>query len=100
MDIGGKIDMGSVFRGLGVGAVSKRALDPQSINAILKQRAEMAGLEPGGRSWAAIQISDGGCEPRRSPPRSNGAIAPSFSPASFQLLHNVSRRSGRAARLL
>jgi integrase len=24
-----------------------RALDPQSVNAILKQRAEMVGLEPG-----------------------------------------------------
>ncbi len=43
-----KIDSGSVFRGIGRwGTVSKRALDPQSVNAMLKQRAEMAGLEPG-----------------------------------------------------
>lgn len=43
-----KIDKGSVFRGIGRwGTVSKRALDPQSINAILKQRAEMAGLDRG-----------------------------------------------------
>ncbi|AKC08544.1 hypothetical protein At15955_27010 [Agrobacterium tumefaciens] len=27
------------------GTVSKRALDPQSVNAIIKQRAEMAGLD-------------------------------------------------------
>jgi integrase len=41
-----RIDRGSVFRGIGRwGTISKRALDPQSVNAILKQRAEMAGLE-------------------------------------------------------
>lgn len=28
-----------------MGTVSKRALDPQYVNAILKQRAAMAGLE-------------------------------------------------------
>ena len=40
------IEKGSVFRGIGRwNTVSKRALDPQSVNAILKQRAEMAGLE-------------------------------------------------------
>lgn len=43
-----KIDKGSVFRGIGrSGTVLKRALDPQSVNAILKQRAEMAGLDRG-----------------------------------------------------
>lgn len=43
-----RIDMGSVFRGIGRwGAVSRRAPDPQSINAILKHRAEMAGWIPG-----------------------------------------------------
>jgi len=42
-----KIDKGSVFRAIGRwGTVSRRALDPQSVNAILKQRAEMAGLDP------------------------------------------------------
>ncbi|MEH7876269.1 site-specific integrase [Rhizobium laguerreae] len=41
-----KIESGSVFRAIGRwGTVSRRAIDPQSINAILKQRAEMAGLE-------------------------------------------------------
>lgn len=40
--------MGSVFRGIGRwGTASRRALDPQSINAILKHRAEMARLDPG-----------------------------------------------------
>lgn len=43
-----RIDSGSVFRGIGRwGTVSKRAIDPQSVNAILKQRAVMAGLDPG-----------------------------------------------------
>ncbi len=43
-----KIDKGSVLRGIGRwGTVSKRALDPQSVNAILKQRAEMAELDRG-----------------------------------------------------
>ncbi|MGV2103210.1 tyrosine-type recombinase/integrase [Rhizobium sp. 21-4511-3d] len=43
-----RIDKGSVFRGIGRwGTVSRRPLDPQSINAILKLRAAMAGLEPG-----------------------------------------------------
>lgn len=43
-----RIDKGSVFRGIGRwGSVSRRALDPQSINAILKRRAEMAGLDSG-----------------------------------------------------
>ncbi|MGR9209419.1 site-specific integrase [Rhizobium leguminosarum] len=43
-----KIDSGSVFRGIGRwGTVSRRAIDPQSINAILKQRVEMAGLDSG-----------------------------------------------------
>ena len=43
-----RIDKGSVFGGMGRwGSVSRRALDPQSIIAILKQRAEMAGLDSG-----------------------------------------------------
>jgi integrase len=53
-----KIESGSVFRGIGRwGTVSKRALDPQSVNAILKQRAEMAGLEP--REFSAHGLRSG-----------------------------------------
>ncbi len=38
--VAAKIDKGSVFRAIGRwGTVSRRALDPQSVNAILKQRA-------------------------------------------------------------
>ncbi|MBY5558098.1 site-specific integrase (plasmid) [Rhizobium leguminosarum] len=43
-----RIESGSVFRGIGRwGTVSRRAIDPQSVNAIIKQRAEMAGLDAG-----------------------------------------------------
>ncbi|MFF0923522.1 site-specific integrase [Rhizobium leguminosarum] len=46
--VAAKIETGSVFRAIGRwGTVSKRAIDPQSINAILKQRAELAGFESG-----------------------------------------------------
>ncbi len=42
-----KIDKGSLFRGIGRwGTVSRRPLDPQSINLIVKQRVEMSGLAP------------------------------------------------------
>lgn len=46
--VAAKIDRGSVFRAIGRwGTVSRRQIDPQSVNAILKQRAEMAGLDSG-----------------------------------------------------
>jgi hypothetical protein len=42
-----KIDSGSVFRGIDRwGNVSSRALDPKTVNDIVKQRVAMAGLEP------------------------------------------------------
>lgn len=43
-----RIDKGSVFRRVDRwGNVSKRTLDPKSVNDIVKQRAMLAGLEPG-----------------------------------------------------
>jgi integrase len=43
-----RIETGSVFRKVDRwGNVSKRTLDPKSVNDIVKQRAEMAGLDPG-----------------------------------------------------
>ncbi|MEJ5083672.1 MULTISPECIES: site-specific integrase [unclassified Ochrobactrum] len=42
-----KIDKGSVFRKIDRwGNVSARALEPSAVNRIVKQRAQMAGLEP------------------------------------------------------
>jgi integrase len=44
----GRIESGSIFRKVDRwGNISKRALEPSAINQIVKQRAEMAGLEPG-----------------------------------------------------
>jgi integrase len=43
----GCIDTGSIFRKIDrLGNVSPRALEPSAVNAIVKQRAELAGLEP------------------------------------------------------
>ncbi|WP_404817299.1 site-specific integrase [Rhizobium phaseoli] len=43
-----KIDSGSVFRAIDRwGHVSRRALDPKTVNDIVKQRVKMAGLEVG-----------------------------------------------------
>lgn len=46
-----KITKGTVFRAIDRwGNVSSRGIDPQAINAIVKRRAAMAGLEPGNYS--------------------------------------------------
>jgi hypothetical protein len=87
------IDKGSVFREIGRwGTVSKRALDPQSVNAILKQRAEMAGLEPGEfsahglRSGYLTEAANRGIRSRRR--WSNHATDPfSKHPAIITVLH-------------
>lgn len=62
-----KIDKESVFRGIGRwGTVSRRALDPQSVNPIVKERADMAGLErwefsaPGLRSGYLTEAANRG----------------------------------------
>jgi integrase len=53
-----KIDSGSVFRGIGRwGRVSKRVLDPQSVNVIIKQRVEMMGLDSG--EFSAHELRSG-----------------------------------------
>ncbi|MFB9952515.1 site-specific integrase [Rhizobium puerariae] len=98
-----KISKGSVFRGIGRwGTVSKRPLDPQSINTIIKQRAEMAGLEP----------SDYSAHGLRSGFLTEAAIRNiSLLEAMDQSRHrsvqqasayynSATRRSGRAARIL
>lgn len=53
-----KIDKGSVFQGIERwGTVSRRATDPQSVNAISKQPATMAALEP--REFSAHGLRSG-----------------------------------------
>ncbi|WP_457813104.1 site-specific integrase (plasmid) [Sinorhizobium meliloti] len=93
-----KIDSGSVFRG----TVSRRALDPQSVNAVLKQRAAMAGLEPsafsahGLRSGYLTEAANRGIPLPEAMEQSRHR---SVQQASSYYNH-ATRRSGKAARLL
>ena len=98
-----KIDKGSVFRGIGRwGTVSKRALDPQSVNAILKQRAEIAGLEPGEFSAHGLRsgyLTEAANRGIPLPEAMEQSRHRSVQQAS-SYYNNATRRSGRATRLL
>ncbi|WP_161974304.1 tyrosine-type recombinase/integrase [Rhizobium deserti] len=98
-----KIDKGSVFRGIGRwGTVSRRALDPQSINAILKQRAEMAGLERedfsahGLRSGYLTEAANRGIPLPKAMEQSRHRSVQQAS----SYYNSATRRTGRATRLL
>lgn len=98
-----RIDKGSVFRGIGRwGSVSRRALDPQSINAILKQRAEMAGLDSGEFSAHGLRsgyLTEAANRGIPLPEAMEQSRHRSVQQAS-SYYNNATRRSGRAARLL
>ncbi|MFK3781384.1 site-specific integrase [Agrobacterium sp. NPDC089420] len=98
-----KIDKGSVFRGIGRwGTVSKRALDPQSVNAILKQRAEMAGLDSGEFSAHGLRsgyLTEAANRGIPLPEAMEQSRHRSVQQAS-SYYNSATRRSGRAARLL
>ena len=98
-----KIDKGSVFRAIGRwGTVSRRALDPQSVNAILKQRAEMAGLEPGEFSAHGLRsgyLTEAANRGIPLPEAMEQSRHRSVQQAS-SYYNNATRRSGRAARML
>jgi integrase len=98
-----KIDKGSVFRGIGRwGTVSRRALDPQSVNAILKQRAEMAGLEPGEFSAHGLRsgyLTEAANRGIPLPEAMEQSRHRSVQQAS-SYYNSAARRTGRAARLL
>ncbi|QTK81688.1 Integrase [Agrobacterium tumefaciens] len=98
-----RIDKGSVFRGIGRwGTVSSRALDPQSINAILKQRAEMAGLDPGEFSAHGLRsgyLTEAANRGIPLPEAMEQSRHRSVQQAS-SYYNNAARRTGRAARLL
>ncbi|WP_313904334.1 site-specific integrase [Rhizobium laguerreae] len=98
-----KIDGGSVFRAIGRwGTVSKRAIDPQSVNAIIKQRAAMAGLEPGEFSAHGIRsgyLTEAANRGIPLPEAMEQSRHRSVQQAS-SYYNNATRRSGRAARLL
>ncbi|MDO1585387.1 site-specific integrase [Rhizobium oryzicola] len=98
-----KIDKGSVFRGIGRwGTVSRRALDPQSVNAILKQRAEMAGLDSGEFSAHGLRsgyLTEAANRGIPLPEAMEQSRHRSVQQAS-SYYNSETRRSGRAARLL
>ncbi|WP_371418952.1 site-specific integrase [Agrobacterium sp. ICMP 6402] len=98
-----KIESGSVFRAIGRwGTVSRRAIDPQSVNAILKQRAEMAGLESGEFSAHGLRsgyLTEAAYRGIPLPEAMEQSRHRSVQQAS-SYYNNATRRSGRAARLL
>jgi integrase len=98
-----KIDSGSVFRAIGRwGTVSRRALDPQSVNAILKQRAEMAGLDSGEFSAHGLRsgyLTEAANRGIPLPEAMEQSRHRSVQQAS-SYYNNATRRSGKAARLL
>ncbi len=101
--VAARIESGSIFRGIGRwGTVSKRALDPQSINAILKQRAEMAGLDPGEFSAHGLRsgyLTEAANRGIPLPEAMEQSRHRSVQQAS-SYYNSATRRSGRAARLL
>ena len=97
------IETGSVFRKVDRwGNVSKRVLDPKSVNDIVKRRAEMAGLEPGEytahglRSGYLTEAANRGIPLPEAMEQSRHR---SVQQASSYYNH-AARRSGRAAKLL
>ncbi|MBB3649260.1 integrase [Rhizobium sp. BK619] len=98
-----RIDNGSIFRSIGRwGTVSRRALDPQSVNAIVKQRVEMAGLEPhefsahGLRSGYLTEAANRGIPLPEAMEQSRHRSVQQAS----GYYNGAMRRTGRAARML
>jgi integrase len=98
-----KIEKGCVFRAIGRwGTVSKRALDPQSVNAIIKQRAALAGLDPtelsahGLRSGYLTEAANRGIPLPEAMEQSRHRSVQQAS----EYYNSALRRNGRAARLL
>ncbi|MGR9237108.1 site-specific integrase (plasmid) [Rhizobium leguminosarum] len=98
-----KIDSGSVFRGIGRwGTVSRRAIDPQSINAILKQRVELAGLERGEFSAHGLRsgyLTEAANRGIPLPEAMEQSLHRSVQQAS-SYYNSATRREGQASRLL
>jgi integrase len=99
----GRIDQGSIFRKIDRwGNVSPRALEPSAVNAIVKQRAEMAGLVPseysahGLRSGYLTEAANRGIPlPEAMEQSRHRSVQQATS-----YYNNATRRTGKAARLL
>ncbi|UWU19281.1 site-specific integrase (plasmid) [Rhizobium sullae] len=101
--VAARIESGSVFRAIGRwGTISRRALDPQSINAIIKQRAAMAGLSAGEISAHGLRsgyLTEAANRGIPLPEAMEQSRHRSVQQAS-SYYNNATRRSGRATRLL
>jgi integrase len=98
-----RIESGSVFRAIDRwDNVSKRALDPKAISDILKQRVEMAGLNPGEFSAHGLRsgyLTEAANRGIPLPEAMEQSRHRSVQQAS-EYYNNATRRSGRAARLV
>ncbi|MBY3033675.1 tyrosine-type recombinase/integrase [Rhizobium leguminosarum] len=101
--VAAKIESGSVFRAIGRwGTVSRRAIDPQSVNAIIKQRVELAGLEPGEFSAHGLRsgyLTEAANRGIPLPEAMEQSRHRSIQQASGYY-NNATRRSGRAAQMV
>ena len=99
----GRIETGSVFRKIDRwGNVSKRALEPSAVNAIVKQRAAFAGLQPGEFSAHGLRsgyLTEAANRGVPLPEAMEQSRHRSVQQAS-SYYNNATRRTGRAARLL
>ncbi|MGI2036250.1 tyrosine-type recombinase/integrase [Rhizobium panacihumi] len=98
-----RIDTGSIFRAIDRwGNVSKRTIDPQSVNDIVKQRAKLAGLEPGEFSAHGLRsgyLTEAANRGIPLPEAMEQSRHRSVQQAS-SYYNSATRRSGKAARLL
>lgn len=98
-----RIQRGPVFRKIDRwGNIAKTALDAQAINAIVKQRAEMAGLDSGEFSAHGLRsgyLTEAANRGIPLPEAMEQSRHRSVQQAS-SYYNNATRRSGRAARLL
>ena len=93
---------GPLFRAIDrFGRLATLPLDGQSINAILKKRCALAGLDPAGFSAHGLRSGYLTEAARQGVPiqEAHGAIATSLRPAGRRLFQRGRSRRGRAARL-
>lgn len=98
-----RVESGSIFRKVDRwGNVSQRALEPSAINQIVKQRAVLAGLEPGEFSAHGLRsgyLTEAANRGVPLPEAMEQSRHRSVQQAS-SYYNNATRRTGRAARLL
>jgi integrase len=98
-----RIESGSIFRKVDRwGNVSRRALEPSAVNAIVKQRAALAGLDPGEFSAHGLRsgyLTEAANRGIPLPEAMEQSRHRSVQQAS-SYYNSATRRSGRAARIL